>query len=77
MTRAELDPSLKQAAAIGTPVEVFDPATNEVYYLLSAEQFQKFASKLSGDFDPRDIYPFVDAAMVEDDASDPLLDSYQ
>jgi hypothetical protein len=77
MTRAELDPNLKQAVAVGTPVEVFDPATNEVYYLLSAQQFQKLTSKLSGDFDPRDIYPFIDAVMAEDDAHDPLLESYQ
>jgi hypothetical protein len=33
MTRAELDPNLKQAVAAGTPVEVFDPTTHEVYYL--------------------------------------------
>jgi hypothetical protein len=77
MTRAELDPNLKQAAAIGTPVEVFDPSTNERYYLLSAEQFQQLASKLCGDFDPRDVYPVIDAVMANDDLDDPLLESYQ
>ncbi len=77
MTRAELDSSLKQAAAVGTPVEVVDPATKEVYYLISAEQFQKIASTLSGDFDPREAYPLVDQVMAEDDAADPLLDTYQ
>jgi hypothetical protein len=77
MTRAELDPNLKQAVAVGTPVEVFDPATNEVYYLLSAEQFQKLAAKMPVDFDPRDAYPLIDAVMAEDDANDPLLESYQ
>lgn len=73
MTRAELDPSLKQAVAVGTPVELFDPATNEVYYLISAEQFQSIA----GDFDPRAAYPLVEYVMASDDAHDPLLDSYQ
>jgi hypothetical protein len=77
MTRAELDPILKQAAAVGTPVEVFDPATNEVYYLLSAEQFQKLAAKMPGDVDPREAYPLIDVLMAEDDAHDPLLESYQ
>lgn len=77
MVRAELDLNLKQAIAVGTPVEVYDPTTNEVYYLLSAEQFQSLVTKLLGDFDPRDAYPFIDAIMAEDDAHDPLLDSYQ
>ncbi len=76
MTRTPLDPNLKQAASRGTPVEIFDPATNEVYYLVSAEQFQKLTS-LSDDFDPRDAYPLIDKVMAEDDAHDPLLESYQ
>jgi hypothetical protein len=32
---------------------------------------------LSGDFDPRELYPMIDKVMAEDDAKDPLLDSYQ
>lgn len=54
-----------------------DPSTQEVYYLISAEQFQRIAGTLSGDFDPREAYPLVDQVMAEDDAADPLLDSYQ
>jgi hypothetical protein len=77
MTRAKLDTSLKQAVAAGTPVEVVDPATNEVYYLVSAEQFRGLAAALSGDFDPREAYPLIDIVMAEDDANDPLLESYQ
>lgn len=71
-----LDSNLKQALSSGTPVEVFDPATNDVYYLLSAEQFQTLTLRGS-DFDPHDAYPLVDKFMAADDASDPLLDSYQ
>jgi hypothetical protein len=77
MTRAELDPNLKQAVSIGTPVEVVDPTTNELYYLVSAEQFRAIAGSTLGEFDPRTVYPIVDLAMAEDDANDPLLDSYQ
>ena len=77
MTRMPLDSNLKQAVSVGTPVEVFDPTTNEVYYLISAEQFQMLASAATGDFDPRDAYPLIDKIMAEDDAHDPLLDSYQ
>jgi hypothetical protein len=77
MTRTPLDPNLKQAVSLGTPVEVFDPTTNEVYYLISAEQFQRLESAAVSDFDPRDAYRFIDKVMAEDDAHDPLLESYQ
>jgi hypothetical protein len=71
-----LDSNLIQALTSGTPVEILDPATNEVYYLLSAKQFQVLTLR-GGAFDPRDAYPLIDRIMAEDDASDPLLDSYQ
>jgi hypothetical protein len=80
MTRAELDPNLKQAVAAGTPVEVFDPTTHEVYYLLSADEFQMLSTLNSADFDPRVAYPLVDQIMAVDDLNDPLLElleSYQ
>jgi hypothetical protein len=76
MTRMPLDSSLKQALSMGTPIEVFDSTTNEVYYLVSAEQFQKLASQTE-DFDPRVGYPLIDETMAEDDTRDPLLESYQ
>ena len=77
MSQAHLDKELQAAVGQGTPVEVVDPATQQVYYLISAEQFQKFKAVLSEDFDPREAYPVVDKVMAEDDANDPLLDSYQ
>lgn len=77
MTKAQLDPNLKQAIAIGTPVELVDPVTNEVFYLLSAEQFRMLAARSSADDDPQLGYPLVDLVMATDDALDPLLDSYQ
>jgi hypothetical protein len=77
MTRAELDPSLKQAILVGTPVELFDPATNERFYLLSSDQYRAIAATVSTDMEPREIYPMVDRIMADDDANDPLLDSYQ
>jgi hypothetical protein len=77
MTRAELDSNLRQAIASGTPVEITDPATNEVFYLLSAEQFKLLAGRYSPDTDPQQYYPLVDLTLAGDDALDPLLDSYQ
>jgi hypothetical protein len=35
------------------------------------------AATITGDFDPREFYPMIDKVMAEDDAKDPLLDSYQ
>jgi hypothetical protein len=77
MTRLPLDSGLKQALSQGTPVEVFDPATNEVYYVVSADQFHGLSAVTAGDFDPRDGYPLIEQVMADDDAHDPLLDSYQ
>jgi hypothetical protein len=77
MTRANLSPNLKQAVSLGTPVEVVDPATNEVYYLVSAEQYQRITSLLSGADEPRLAYPLIDKVMADDDTNDPWLESYQ
>lgn len=70
MVSIPFDANLKQALSAGTPVEVQDTATNEVYYVLSAEQFQQLT--LQADFDPRAAYPLVDVIMADDDQSDPL-----
>ena len=75
MMRTELDSNLKQAIQAGTPVELFDPATDQVFYLLSAEQYRSMGA---GDaIDSREAYPTVERLMAADDANDPLLDSYQ
>jgi hypothetical protein len=76
MQRAELAPNLKQALQLGAPVELFDPSSNEVYYLLSAEQYRTIVGPHS-DLDPREAYPSVERMMADDDLNDPLLDSYQ
>jgi hypothetical protein len=77
MVHATLDNSLREAVAAGTPVEVVDQVTNRVYYLITAEQFQRMSIGRSADLDPRDFYPMIEKVMVEDDAKDPLLESYQ
>ena len=73
----KLDNSLREAAEAGTPVEIQDPETRRTYYLVSAEQFRRMAAVLSGDFDPWEYYLMIDRAMADDDANDPLLESYQ
>jgi hypothetical protein len=76
MTQATLDNSLREAVKAGTPVEVVDQVTKRTYYLITSEQFQRLTS-LSGEFNPRELYPVIDKVMAEDDALDPLLESYQ
>jgi hypothetical protein len=77
MNRTELDPGLKQAVQIGTPVELFDSTTNQVYYVLTAEQFRTVAAMFADEFDPSETYSLIDEVMAADDANDPLLDGYQ
>jgi hypothetical protein len=77
MTRAEIDSSLKQAIGLGTPVEVFDPTTNERFYLLTAAQYELASAALSDEFNPAEAYSMIDEVMAEDDAHDPLLEGYQ
>ena len=77
MIRAQLVEELQQAVGGGTPVEVVDPVTQQVYYLISADQFQKMRAAISSDFDPRDAYPLIEQVMADDDANDPWLASYQ
>ncbi|MGD9634817.1 MAG: hypothetical protein AB7G28_22845 [Pirellulales bacterium] len=59
------------------PVELVDPATQEVFYVVSADQFRVIRSALAGEIDPQSAYPLVDQIMAEDDAGDPLLSTYQ
>ena len=61
----------------GEPVYLVDATTNVGYVLMRAEQFEKVRTLLQEEFDPREVYPFVDRVMQEDDANDPALASYQ
>jgi hypothetical protein len=62
----------------GTPIPFVDASTNARYVLLRADQFEKVRSLFEEeDFDPREVYPFIDKVMQEDDALDPTLESYQ
>jgi hypothetical protein len=58
------------------PVHVIDPATNEAYVLLRAQEYEEMT--LSDD-DPsmEEISLLVDKIMADDDANDPYLDTYQ
>jgi hypothetical protein len=49
----------------GEPVYLVDTTTNATYVLMRAEQFEKVRMLLHAEFDPREVYPFVDRVMRE------------
>lgn len=57
------------------PIEAVDPGTQKVYYIVSAELFDRVKSQLDDRFDIRDTYAAQDAALANI-WSDPALDAY-
>ena len=78
----KLSDALRQAIEqeCGSPVHLVDATTNARYVLMRADQYERVKAvfeREEQDFDPREAYPFVDEVMREDDANDPMLESYQ
>jgi len=60
------------------PARVRDPETETTYVLLREDMYEQLKSRLDGDdFDPDEGLRLINEAMAEDDAGDPLLESYQ
>ena len=58
------------------PLEVVNPATQEVYLLVRKEAYARLASLLADD-DPTGGMILMNEVMADVDANDPLLESYQ
>lgn len=74
----DLTSELRQAidAAKGNPIEIVDAQTNEKFILLRAEVYDQLKSSiLPDDWSPRGMYETM-AKVMEDDWSDPRMDSY-
>jgi hypothetical protein len=57
---------------------VIDPQTRETYVLVRSETYRKMKSLfLTDDYDPDEGMILMNEVMAEDDANDPLLESYQ
>lgn len=55
-----------------------DPRTRETYVLVPREVYERLKALLAlDDYDPDEGAAYVNEVMAEDDAADPLLDSYQ
>jgi hypothetical protein len=55
-----------------------DPRTRETYVLVRREVYERLKALLTlDDYDPDEGAAYVNEVMAEDDAADPLLESYQ
>ena len=70
---------MKQAAERDgdIPLRLSDPETDEAYYLLKKEVFERFRTVFEDGLDRSEVGILVERAMREDDAADPFLESYQ
>jgi hypothetical protein len=61
-----------------TPPRVLNPRTRETFILLRLDEYERLKTLLAlDDYDPDDAAAYVNEVMAEDDANDPLLESYQ
>jgi len=61
----------------GSPVPVVDEQTQKIYYLISADQFEKVRALLiEEDFDPREMYPLISKTAAEAGWQEPTMDDY-
>jgi hypothetical protein len=59
------------------PVAI-DPQTNETYVLVRQSVYERLKSLLAlDDYDPDEAVADINKIMAQDDANDPLLESYQ
>jgi hypothetical protein len=77
VTMIELTQEQRQELSEPEPTAV-DPQTREAYVLVRQEVYRRWKSLLAFDeFNPDEAAAYMNEAMAEDDANDPLLDSYQ
>ena len=61
----------------GGSLTLCDPETRQEYVLVPSEVFARLVSIADDGLDMRQVGTLVELAMREDDAGDPLLQSYQ
>jgi hypothetical protein len=62
----------------GKPVRLSAPEIGTECVLIRADLYERFQALLDADdFDAKEGLPFANMTMEEDDAGDPLLESYQ
>jgi hypothetical protein len=73
----ELTPEQRQELSNTEPIAI-DPQTKEIYILVPQETYKRMRALLNlEDYDPDEGATYINEVMAEDDANDPLLESYQ
>jgi hypothetical protein len=63
--------------AAGAPIQIIDPETQRVYYLISGEQFEKIRALLVEEaFNPREMYPLIAKTAADAGWNNPAMDDY-
>jgi hypothetical protein len=78
MTPAITD-QMRQAldAEHGQPVKIVDEKTSQVYYVISAAQFEAMRALFAeGEFEPREAYPLIAKTAAEAGWADHVMDAY-
>jgi hypothetical protein len=74
----ELTPEQRNAIAAWANPAFIDPDTKAVYVLVRKDIFEGLKTLLATDeYDPDEGLAHMNDVMAEDDAADPLLESYQ
>jgi hypothetical protein len=61
----------------GSPVAVLDEQSQKVYYLISAEEFERVRPLLMDEeFKPSEFYPLIAKTAWEAGWNDPVMDAY-
>ena len=64
-------------AHAGAPIEVVDDREQKVYYLISADQFNRVRALFTeDDFDPREMYPLIAKTAGAAGWNNPEMDAY-
>ena len=78
MTPAITD-QMRQAldAEHGQPVKIVDEKTSQVYYVISAAQFETMRALFAdGEIQPREAYPLIAKTAAAAGWADPVMDAY-
>jgi hypothetical protein len=64
-------------SAGGQPVQVVDPETQRVYYLIPGEQYERIRALIMEDeFEPRELHPLIAKTAGEAGWNDPIMNDY-
>ena len=78
MVTIQLDiPNQSSDEIRGEPVRVIDERTQQIYYLITAEQFERLSSLLAEEeFRPQEMYPLISKTAAAAGWADPTMDDY-